>query len=80
MIRGLYLTLLVGLCVLLRPLSADAGPLGNCPLDSVGVDTSKAFEGGELILGMAWGESFTASDTLIHSVTVSSTMDQPSLS
>jgi len=70
MARSPDIALLTGLWALLAPLTASAGPLGNCPVDSVGVDTSKATEGGEIVLGMAWGESFTASDTLIHSVTV----------
>ncbi len=48
----------------------NANPVGPCVPDSVAVDTSLTRESGELILGMAWGETFQASDTLIQSVTV----------
>ena len=43
---------------------------GACQPDSVGVDTLLAGDVGDIILGMAWGETFTAADTLISSVTV----------
>jgi hypothetical protein len=44
--------------------------LGPCVPDSIIVDTTLTTNVGELILGMAWGETFQASDTLIQSVTV----------
>ncbi|MBI1798212.1 MAG: hypothetical protein HYR73_00830 [Candidatus Eisenbacteria bacterium] len=34
------------------------------------VDTSQATTSGDIIWGKAWGETFTAADTLIQSVTV----------
>ncbi len=50
---------------------ASAAPVDtSCAPESVGVDTSRVTDSGELIWGMAWGETFTAADTLIRSVTV----------
>lgn len=41
-----------------------------CPGTYVGVDSTAGTVSGELILGMAWGQSFVASDTLLLSATV----------
>jgi hypothetical protein len=42
---------------------AFASESATCTPDSVGVDISLGTAEGELILGMAWGQSFTATDT-----------------
>jgi hypothetical protein len=42
----------------------------GCQPESVVVDTSLSTGTGELILGMAWGQTFVAIDTLISAVTV----------
>jgi len=41
-----------------------------CAPESVVVDTSVSNEPGELIWGMAWGQTFVATDTLVTAVTV----------
>jgi hypothetical protein len=63
--------LAVSIACLAEPAAARGARVGGaCVTDSVGVDTSLATESGELIMGMAWGETFVATDTLIQSVTV----------
>jgi len=52
------------------PAVARARVQANCTTKSVGIDTSRVTDTGELIWGMAWGQTFTATDTLIQSVTV----------
>ncbi|MBI1798497.1 MAG: hypothetical protein HYR73_02295 [Candidatus Eisenbacteria bacterium] len=41
----------------------------TCIPESVRVDTSQATNVGDIVMGKAWGETFTAADTLIESVT-----------
>src|SRR6266478_1283878 len=43
---------------------------GACQSNVVAVDSTSGTVSGELILGMAWGETFVASDTLLSSARV----------
>jgi hypothetical protein len=61
---------LVGALALAASSTIASPAYAGCQPESVGVDTSLATTTGELILGMAWGETFVATDTLISSVTV----------
>lgn len=59
-------------CVLLCLLGSVARgeDAATCSPDSVGIGAALATTSGDIILGKAWGETFTATDTLIRYVAV----------
>src|SRR5262249_20636331 len=58
------------LIALAHPCSVVTAASAPCSGVLLGVDSSMGTVSGELILGMAWGETFVANDTLLLSATV----------
>lgn len=64
---GSFIAALTGLAHVCPVVTAAAAP---CSGMHVGVDSTAGTAVGEIILGMAWGQSFIAADTLLLSATV----------
>jgi hypothetical protein len=64
---GSVIAALLGIANLCPVVTAAPAP---CPGAYVGVDSTAGTVSGELILGMAWGQSFVAADTVLLSATV----------
>jgi hypothetical protein len=66
----LYPVILATAVVIVWQADAESRARAACNIDSIGVGTSLATTSGDIVLGKAWGETFSATDTLIKSVSV----------